>query len=59
MNNEASKNYYLSLEELEKITGGNTTEVTEGEMIIGHCAACGAWFNASNSKICPKCGKSI
>ena len=53
MKNEENKGVYLSEEELEKAAGG------AGELVIGHCGACGAWFDASNSKICPKCGAKI
>lgn len=55
MNNEEIKIIELSElteEELKKVSGG-------GDFIIGYCASCRIYWDATNSKVCPKCGKAI
>ena len=53
MKNEENMAVYLSEEELEKAAGG------AGGLVIGHCGSCGAWFDASITNICPRCGAKI
>ena len=53
MNNEENMKFALTEEELKSAAGG------EGELIIGHCPSCGVWWDATNSKVCPRCGTKV